>query len=403
LAAISMVALLAFAGLAIDVGQLRYVQRQLQSAADASAIAGALELSYCGSTADCSTMQTAAKQAMVENGFSGATLKTQCASTSGSSLSLTVNNGPCALGSATADPNYGNVKFVETVVTKSQPTYFAGVIGLGSVNLSARAEATMGNSPFCFYLTGTSGLTFQENGAALTLSCGLMVDSSSDPSIQANGGTVTATSLETAGTIQNNGATLPATTVSHAAPLPDPLTWVSTPSSGSCTYSSVYQVNTSSATLNPGTYCGGIQVNGGSVTFNPGVYILESLGLQMNGGSMSGTGVTFYLQSGMVQYNGSYSVDLVAPTTGQYAGILFDQSSSDASTAQINGGPGSVFQGAMYFPDAPVQLNGSNVAAYTIVVAKSAQLNGGQFSLGSDYSSLPGGSPAKAVTAVLAE
>ena len=401
LAAVGMVALLAFTGFAIDVGQLRYAQRELQSAADASAIAGALELSYCGSTTDCSAMTKAAKQALAENGYSGATLLTNCAARTGNGLTLAVNNGPCALGSSTSDPNYKNPNYVETVVTKSQPTFFAGVIGIDSMTLSARAEATMGNSPDCFYLTGTSGMTFQENGATLSLSCGFMIDSNSNPSVQANGGTVTATSIETPGTVQNNGATLPTDTFSGTPALPDPLSWLKPPDTDGCTYTSVVQVD-NNQTLNPGNYCGGIQINGGNVTLTGGTYILGGI-LQMNGGTLSGTGITIYMQSGQVQFNGSYPVDLVAPTTGTDAGILFYQNPSDSQVAQINGGTGSVFQGAMYFPGAEVQLNGANVAAYTIVVAKSAQMNGGQFSMGNDYSSLPGGSPAKAVTAVLVE
>ena len=118
---------------------------------------------------------------------------------------------------------------------------------------------------------------------------------------------------------------------------------------------------------------------------------------------MTGSAVTFYFQTGSAVFNGSSGINLVAPTTGTYAGILFFENPNDASPATINGGAGSVFQGALYFPDAGVQLNGGNVAAYTIVVSQSVQMNGGSFNIGNDYSSLPGGSPAKGVTAVLAE
>ncbi len=54
-------------------------------------------------------------------------------------------------------------------------------------------------------------------------------------------------------------------------------------------------------------------------------------------------------------------------------------------------------------PDSPIQLNGSNTAAYTIVVSKSVQINGSSFNIGSDYSSLPGGSPVKSTTGILVE
>jgi Flp pilus assembly protein TadG len=403
LVAVGFVALLGAAGLAIDVGHMEVMQRQVQSAADASALAGALEITKCDGTTGCSAMTTAAKDAVTENGLTNSTLVTQCGSTAGDTLSVTVNNGPCAMGSSSADPHYLDSQYVEAVVRKVEPTIFADLLGIPSLTISARAEATVGNDPNCLDLTGTSGMTFQESGASLTLSCGIMINSNSTMALQADGGTISATAVSIDGGYQNYGATITPTPVTGVSAVPDPLSYLQPPTVGSCDYSSLYSVNTGSAMLNPGNYCGGIQLNGGSLTLSAGTYVLGGLGLQMNGGSISGTGVTLYFTAGSAQFNGAYAVDLVAPTTGSYAGILFYQSSTDSSTVQLNGGAGSVFQGAIYAPDACVQLNGANVAAYTIVDAQSAQMYGGSFKLGSDYSSLPGGSPTKALSAILVE
>ncbi len=402
LAAVGLTVILSFAGLAIDVGQLRYAQSKLQAAADASAIAGAMEISYCGGTADCSIMQTAAQQALVENRLTGSALLTQCASKGGSNLTLTVNNGPCVMGAA--DPNYGNTNYVEAVITEAQPTYFARVLAINSIKIAARAEAAMGNSPFCVDTLGTTGTTFGINGGCLTASCGIMVNSSGSPAFDSSGGTIKATAIDIHGGDKISGSVNP-TPITNAATLPNPLSWVTAPKIGSCTFTSTFSVSSGSAAISPGTYCGGISINGGAVNFNSGTYIVEGSGLTVNGGTVtSGTdGVTFYFEAGSAQFNGSASVDLVAPTTGTYPGILFFQSSTDSTAATINGGAASVFQGALYFPDANVQLNGSNAAAYTIVVSESMQVNGGNFSLGNNYSSLPGGSPAKSVTSFLAQ
>ena len=88
----------------------------------------------------------------------------------------------------------------------------------------------------------------------------------------------------------------------------------------------------------------------------------------------------------------------MAPTTGTYAGILIYQASTDTSEATINGSSSNVFQGALYFPGAELLINGgSNTAAYTIIDANEVLLNGSlTFTINDDYSSLPGGSPAKA-------
>ncbi|HEX3661520.1 MAG TPA: pilus assembly protein TadG-related protein [Acidobacteriaceae bacterium] len=400
LVAVCMVAVVGIAGLAVDVGHLRYVRRQMQTLADSAALAGATELSYCGETADCGAMQTAAQEAITENGASLGTFLTQC-SGSVSGLTLELNNGPCALNSA--DPNNGDANYVEAVVTQTEPMYFAKILGLNSMTISARAEARISNSPYCVVALGSAGLTFQSNGGGITASCGLMVDSDSTTAFQANGANVSATAISVDGGDQINGGTVSPTPVTGAPPLSDPLNYLTPPSSSGCTYSSTYSVNSGAKTLSAGTYCGGIQLNGGTLSLNPGTYILDGIGLQINSGSLSGTGVTLYIAQGSVQFNGANGVDLVAPTTGAYAGILFYQSATDAGTAQINGGANAAFQGSLYFPDSPVQLNGSNTAAYTIVVSRSVQINGSDFNIGSDYSSLPNGSPIKSTTGILVE
>ena len=60
--ALGMVVLIGILGLAIDIGYYRYVRRELQTAADAAALAGAMDLSY-------SDVTTAAQAASSENGF----------------------------------------------------------------------------------------------------------------------------------------------------------------------------------------------------------------------------------------------------------------------------------------------------------------------------------------------
>jgi hypothetical protein len=400
--AVVMAVILGFAGLVIDVGQLHYTQSRLQAAADAAAVSGALEITYCNGVSNCSEMQIAAQKALVENGLTGSTLVTQCSTGSQSGLTLMLNNGPCAAGSAGNDPNYGNTNYVEALVSAPQPTYFIRVLGITSTRLTARAEASIGNSPFCVDTLGSSGTTFQVNGGTLTAACGILVNSTGSQALVAHGGTVTASTIDISGGDQINGASVSPAPTTHALGLPNPLSWVPVPTVGGCTFSSVLTVS-GNTTLNPGNYCGGIALSSGAATFNPGLYTLGGSGLTVSGGSISGNGVTLYFQAGSVVFNGSTSINLVAPTTGTYAGILFFQNPSDPSPATINGGAGSVFQGALYFPDANVQLNGGNVAAYTLVVSQSVLQNGGNFNIGNDYSSLPGGSPAKGVTAVLAE
>jgi hypothetical protein len=96
--------------------------------------------------------------------------------------------------------------------------------------------------------------------------------------------------------------------------------------------------------------------------------------------------------------NDNGTVDLSAPTSGSLTGILFFQDRSITSTAaNVLGGGAGKLEGALYFPTTPILLNAgqSTNAAYTIVVAKTINIQTNAFSINNNYSSLSGGSPIK--------
>lgn len=402
---ISMFAVLPFVALAIDVGQFRYQQQQMQSAVDAAALAGAIEVSSCGLTADCTAMTTAAQQALVENGFTGSTLKKQCAS-AGSGLTLTVNNGPCAMGSASADPNYSNTNYVEAVLSGPVNTFFASMVGIRSIGITVRAEAydKATNSGYCLYTStsntsssGPQGILL--NGGTMNASCGIYDDSGSSGALASNSGaTVNSTKFVVhGGWSPNNGGTFSSTPVTNVDAVADPLSYLTAPTPASCTSQTVN--GSGSTTLNPGTFCSGFNLNSGTtVTLNPGTYIIEG-GVNVNSSStLTGTGVTLYFTgSGQLQMNSGSTATLVAPTSGGMSGILIWEASSDSNALIIDGSASAKYQGAIYAPSAQLTLNsGGNTAAYTVVDVKSMILDSGaNFTINSDYSSLPNGSPVK--------
>jgi uncharacterized membrane protein len=68
--AFSMVAFIAMMGLAIDMGYVRYMQRQIQTAADNAALAGAIQIPYANiSGIGATTVTTAALSASAEDNF----------------------------------------------------------------------------------------------------------------------------------------------------------------------------------------------------------------------------------------------------------------------------------------------------------------------------------------------
>lgn len=402
-----MILLLSFMALAVDVGQLLYTKRQLQTAADTAAFAGALEIKQCGTTANCLVMQTAAQSALTESGLTAGTFLTQCSGSAGSGLTLELNNGPCALGGS--DPNSGNAKYVEALVSKPQSTLFGGLMGVKSVTLTARSEAGLGAAQFCVNVIdpNASQALLMNGSSNLDASCGVIVDSSASTALLANGNaTLTATAVDVHGQdlLNGNPSITPSAQTGYPAQA-DPLAGTPAPAVGSCTYSN-YTVNgNSTATLPPGTYCG-LNINGGAnVTFTSGNYVMNGNTVINGNASITGNSVFFYINSGQWIMNGSAHANLVAETTGTYAGILFYQNKNDTSQFILNGDSTSAWQGAIYLPGANLDLNGgSNLAAYTILDVDTLTVNGSNtFTIGSDYSSLPGGPPIQGKTAFLME
>jgi len=120
--------------------------------------------------------------------------------------------------------------------------------------------------------------------------------------------------------------------------------------------------------------------NGNTVTLNPGNYVINGGELHFESGlNRGGNGVFFYLVNGasVVIDNGA-NVNLVAQSTGTYAGILFFEDSGDSQPMSIQGGASSVFNGEILAPAAAVTLgNGSGTTIDAEIAAQSLTMNGG--------------------------
>ena len=391
LAAISMTVLTAFVGLAVDLGQSWSARRQMQTAADAAAIAGAQALRMSDSPS------AAADAVSASDGFTDGT----------NSVTVTVNNPP-------ANGVYaGNASYVEVIVSQPQPTYFLRVLGYTSIGVSTRSVASSVNGPACLYaLDPTASSSVSVGGSAsATLTCGAIVDSSDTNALTTNGGgELTASNIGVTGGFSGGGFT--PTPVSGIAPAPDPLSYLQAPtgwSDSDCkgNTTNVHAGTTKGApSLKPGVYCGQIQISGNNpVVFDPGVYILlGGLKVSANKANISGDGVMFYNTSsaaypyGPINLAGSNTANLSAPTSGPYAGILFFQDRSvpiGTAGSTITGAAGSTFDGAIYFSTTAVSYGGtSSSGGYTIIVADTVSVSGNS-TLSDNYSSLPGGSPIK--------
>ncbi len=362
--AFTMVVLMGFAGMGIDMGYLRYMRRSMQAATDSAAVAGAAEVQYGDVTA------AARKDAATDgftNGVRGAT--------------VTVNNPPLS------GPHKGNSGYVEVIVSQVQPTFFMKVLGINSHTVSTRAVGYSGASGACIYsIDPTVSAAFSVSGGAnLDAKCGILDNSNNDKAalVTNGGGCLTAKYIGVVGQFKNDSNCAPSPIpVSGIAPFSDPLAYLQPPSVGACQYNSV-SFSGGTHTLYPGTYCGGISISGGSteIYFSPGTYIINGGGLNVSGGAnIDGNGVFFYLTGTSTSFKGlsitgGSNSELIAPSSGTYRGILFFQDraisgASSGANSTIAGGSGLTVQGTLYFPTTTLNYSGTSTnAAYTILVA----------------------------------
>jgi len=384
--ALSMVVLCGFAGLGIDMGYLRYMRRRMQAATDSAALAGAAEVGYGDVT-------SAAQADAATNGFTNGTKGT----------TITVNNPPVS------GPHQGNASYVEVRVAQNQPTFFMKLLGVDSEMVSTRAVAYSGVSGACIYaLDPSQSSAFVVNGNSnLTAQCGILDNSNNSTAalVTNGGGCLTAKYIGVVGQFKTNSSCPPSPTpISGVAGFSDPLAYLQPPTVGACTSSAV-SISGGTQTLYPGVYCGGINISGGStdVTFSPGTYIINGGGMSISGGAnVHGDGVTFY-DTGTtssfkgVSITGGGNSQLIAPTTGTYASILFFQdrsvgSGSSAADSNIAGGSGTAIQGTLYFPTTNLTYAGSSTnSLYTILIADTVKIANTTI-INDTYQTLPNGS-----------
>jgi hypothetical protein len=170
------------------------------------------------------------------------------------------------------------------------------------------------------------------------------------------------------------------------------------------------------STFSAGTYTSITLNNNSTSIFQPGVYVVDGGNFRINGGAtvcgggtitsnspftctqdVGGGGVTFYLTNGAsLTTNGTPAVQMYAPNSGTYEGLLFYQDPSDTQAASLSGDSTSFYQGAIYMPTAQLTFGGNanfnNGAGYTVIVVDELQLSGNpDVNLKSNYSGLANG------------
>lgn len=286
---------LAFLGLVFDAGYVVYKKRAMQAAADAAAVDGAYEVKRSNS----GRITSAGRYSARINGYGHGT----------DNVAVAINNPPVG------GPNQ-NAQHVEAIVSQASPTFFLGILGINSANVSARAVAGYrdagdfcvlaldpANGPDALLVSGTAGVTAD---------CGFRSNScftdgnptGGDASFRVKGTSLLFLSAQpqpqavACGDIREQGnATADPHLIHDAATEPDPFSGLTPPTVPITPDFTDYPTINGVETLTPGYYAStdgsdAIQITNGTVTFAPGLYIVE--GLRITGGTVNAPDATFF-------------------------------------------------------------------------------------------------------------
>ncbi|WP_370160903.1 pilus assembly protein TadG-related protein [Limimaricola soesokkakensis] len=397
--ALAMPVLVGGMGLGGEAGYRYYNQRLLQHAADFAAHAGAVR-KYKGD--ERSAIDAAALHVAASSGYEP---------TLGPPI---VINIPPQSGAFTGDPSA-----VEVILTETRPRLFSAIFSEEPVIIGARAVAAASGESYtgCILaLSSTTAGAVTVTGSTSVNLSGCSVASNSTASNSFNmsgmGSSITTDCVSTVGgasTTTNLTLTECDAVLTNSTAVQDPYYWVMEPDMSTISCENTKSVGHPTQATPPVTatqtwthpsgtavrvrcFQNGLDVKG-NVDFEPGLYIIKGSALTAGGSTTpllrsvagSGTpsippGVTFFFtEGGFAKLNGTANLQLSAPTTGPFAGILFFGSRSETGINHIiNGGASSELQGAIYTPASHVQFSGNSDAASgcTQVIANTITLTG---------------------------
>ena len=402
--AIAIVAIFAFAGLAIDGNRIYAARRLNQSTADSAALAGA-EGAYQALKSTKYVIFSCGDNSLGTASDAAVTAAKLAAANSANADNIILE--PYAPGAENyvnviCDKDGSRVYLDVTVkVTTQTLTTLSRVINVNSINTSALATVRFypkqtfgyGNTlvslaPDC--KKNAAGITFEGSSSTKIITGGIF----SDSCIEVGGNKTTVNVTD--GTIFYNENFDPSDwTNFDPKPQPtadkistDPLPEPKCPKTGDASY---INAKPSNNTLSPGNYSG-ISLKNGELTLQPGLYCLDG-SLSINGGIFIAEGVTIHFASGTPNFAGNTVIHMKAPicesgycpsqgVPDAIPGMLMYVGHSDSVV--INGTSDNYFEGLIYAPKSQLTLNGTTkdvnvvdgqIIAYGIIISGNANLS----------------------------
>jgi Flp pilus assembly protein TadG len=359
MAALTVSMVTAGAGFGVEAGYWFYDTTRMQQAADAAAYAAAAELR---SGATQSQMLAAAQAAAQSNG-------------------VTINVDEIQMTTPALVNGTSNENAVAVQINRTEQRLFSKMFTNAPMVVQAKSTAAYAiASDTCILAldrAASQAITFEGNTTASFTGCVVMANSMASDAVHNQG----SSSVNAPCAVSVGGASVTSSfnlscgaVMTEAPPAADPFRSVTEPSvSGACK-------NGNGKNLDPGRYCGGLSLKN-TVNLAPGVYVIDGGTLKINANTnLNGTGVTIYLANDAnVDINGNATLNLSAPTSGDYRGVLFMGSRFNSNVGNtFNGTADSKMTGALYFPKQDVNYLGnfSGTSGCTQVVARTISWSG---------------------------
>jgi Flp pilus assembly protein TadG len=347
------------AAMTTDMIQWALWKRELQRQADSGALAGAYALTQA------KTVNSTVTADLTKNADTTLT------------VTSTIENAPSAGSYA------GNTKAVRVILQTSRKLPFSSLFLATAPTIRAEATAAIvASGNYCVVAlerTATVGISIGGN-ATVNLGCGMIANSTGTNTIDAvnayGSAAVTSSPIAAVGDLSPDSHFASGTTFLPFSPpqadpfanLPDP----DLPTECIATFNNVNVQPSEVAALTPGCYRNGLDIKG-TANLSPGIYYIDGSSFKVNSGAIiNGTGVTIILTSrtastsgssvATIDINGGATLNLSAPTSGTYAGVLIyqDRRADDSGTEKINGNATTFLQGAVYLPSRQVQFTGTS-------------------------------------------
>ena len=381
LMAYMMMVLAMSTALVIDLGLVIRDRTAGQAAADAAALAGATALA-AGDTG--SAAEQVATTYVALNNFDRA------------------GDGMLVESPPTSGPYAANPACISVFVSRTRSAVFSSVAGFDLLDSDAVAVACTepGLADYAIIaLNETDCDTIALNGT-VTIDvdvAGIWSNSScSVKSLYANGTVdITAKAIDVVGgcEVSSNASLTPSCTHPYL-PISDPLGSLPVPTPPTDPPDNVYTCpDKGTQALLPGIYncainaeagsnytfeagnylvTGGIRLAGGvSATFKGGEFTLQGSGLTVTAtANMTSNETMFYIDQGSLTLDGSADLELMAPTSGDYEGVLFFQNRSNTNDITITGGAAGNNLGIVYAVGATVVYSGTASTSFQFVVDK---------------------------------